>query len=74
MNNILVRLVDMPCSVRGCVTRHFDDDEYYTIMLNSRMSAEMQEKAYLHEMEHINSDDFLSDLSADYIEALRHND
>lgn len=72
MNNILVRLVDMPCSVRGCVVRHFDDDVYYTVMLNSRMSADMQQKTYRHEVEHLDCDDFSSDLTADEIESVRH--
>lgn len=72
MDNILVRLVDMPCSVRGCVVRHYDGEEYYTVMLNSRLSSDMQEKAYLHEITHINNDDFSSNLSADEIESIRH--
>lgn len=73
MDKVLVRLVDMPCSVRGCVVRHFDDDVYYTVMLNSRLSADMQEKAYLHEIEHIEANDFSCDLPADRIETIRHD-
>ena len=69
MDNILVRLVDLPCSVRGCVVK---DDDYYTVLLNSRMSAEMQKKTYKHEIEHIDCEDFSCDLPIDYIESIRH--
>ena len=73
MSNVLVRLVDMPCSVRGCVVRDYDNDEFYTIMINSRLSAEMQKSTYRHEIEHIESDDFSCDLTADEIESIRHD-
>lgn len=72
MRNVLVRFIDMPCSVRGCVVRHYDGDEFYTVMLNSRLSSDMQERVYLHEIEHISNDDFTSGLSADEIESIRH--
>jgi hypothetical protein len=49
-----------------------DADGFCTIVLNSRLSAEMQRKAYLHEIDHIKNDDLYSPLSADQIEAVRH--
>lgn len=72
MNNVLVRLVDLPCSVRGCVVKDFDNEEYYTIMLNSRLSHEANLSSYRHELEHIDCGDFTSGLPTDYIESLRH--
>lgn len=74
MNNVKVAFVDMPCSVRGYVVRHFDDEVFYTIMLNSRMSADMQRQTYHHELKHIAGDDFSCDLDLGYIESVRHND
>ncbi len=72
MNNINVKFMDMPHTVRGCVVRDYDGDEYYTIMINSRMSADMQLSAYRHELEHIDCSDFASDHAVDYIEGIRH--
>ena len=73
MNNVLVRFMDMPPTVRGCCVRHFDDDEYFTILLNSRLSVDMQEKAYRHEIEHIMQNDFSCNLNADQIESIRND-
>lgn len=73
MNNVLVRLVDMPCSVRGCVVKDFDNEDYYTIVLNSRLSHEANLSSYQHEIEHISCDDFSCDLTADEIERIRHD-
>lgn len=72
MNNVMVRLIDMPCTVRGCVVRHIDGEEYYTILLNSHLSADMQRKTYLHELSHIEEGDFSKCVSADCIERMRH--
>lgn len=74
MNNVSVRLMDLPHTIRGCVVRNYDGDEFYTILINSRMSADMQKQAYIHEMEHIECDDFSCNLTADKIESIRHHD
>lgn len=65
-----IRLIDLPCPIRSFV--QMDADGFYTIVLNSRLSAEMQRKAYLHEIDHIESDDLHSHIVADQIEAVRH--
>lgn len=72
--NVNVKYVDLPCTIRGLAVKAYDGGDFYTIMLNSRMSAEMQAKTYRHEMEHIINDDFSSDLPIDYIESIRHHD
>ena len=71
-NNIAVRYCDLPCTVRGFVVRQCEDDEFYTIILNSRLTHEQQQSTYLHELQHITLDDFRSCLSVDQIERLRH--
>jgi hypothetical protein len=69
-----VAFADLPTSIKGMTIRSFDSEgDFYTIVLNSRLSKEQQQSAYEHEMEHINNDDFyLRDCSVDQIEALRH--
>ena len=71
---MMVAYADLPPSIKGMTIRSFDSEgDWYTIVLNSRLSKEQQEEAYEHEMEHINNDDFcLRDCSADHIEAMRH--
>lgn len=66
---INVVLEDLPCSIRGFVLRQ---DDYYTIVLNSRMSHDMQFKSYLHELEHIVERDFRYS-NVDEIENIAHN-
>lgn len=65
-----IRLIDLPCPIRSFVK--MDADGFYTIILNSRLSAEMQLKAYKHEIDHIKNDDLYSPLVADQIEEDRH--
>lgn len=73
MDNISVKLEDLPCSVRGFVVRCFDENEiHYTVILNAKLSDEQQRRTYEHEVEHIRRSDFDSNLSADYIESMRH--
>lgn len=67
---INVKYVDMEPKVRGCVAKN--EDGSYTILLNSRCGRLAQEKAYLHELEHINKEDFDSDEPITEIEARRH--
>ena len=79
-NNAKVILLDLPCAVHGFVVS--DGFDFYTIVLNSRLSYEMQRQAYMHEVSHIeNGDisrmqdinrDLMEDCGADIIEALRH--
>lgn len=51
-----------------------NDDNTYTIMLNSRHNHEQLIKSYQHEIEHIVGDDFYNDKDgADVIEFDAHN-
>lgn len=46
---------DLPTTVRGFV-KH--DPEWDTIVINARMSRDMQVKTIIHELAHIQGDDF----------------
>lgn len=71
MNNyVRVRLVDMPTTVPGFSIQ--TPDGWTTIILNSRCSHSKNLESYRHEMEHIENDDFSSELSVDEIEAVAH--
>ena len=52
---MIVRLADLPTSVRGFVY-HDDDGEIY-IVLNSRLSHEQNLSTYVHELKHISRGD-----------------
>lgn len=70
--NVNVKYLDLPCTIRAMTVKDYDGEDYYTVVLNSRMSRDMHIKSYRHEMEHISSNDFDSQYSADYIESIRH--
>ena len=63
-------LVDLPGTIKAFVAK--DTDDFYTIYLNSRLSHEQNVVSFIHEMEHIENDDFYSDLTSDQIERVRH--
>lgn len=69
MQEIYVEYHDLPTTIRGFSR---ETSEGYVIVINSRMSSDMQLRAYKHELEHIKNDDFNSHKSVDVIEALRH--
>lgn len=79
-NCVRVVLVDMPTSVHGFIVS--DGFDFYTVVLNPRLSKEMQTKTYFHEISHITNGDFsrmqdinrdlMESLSADQIENIRH--
>ena len=52
---MIIRLADLPTSVRGFVY-HDDDGETY-IVLNSRLSHEQNLSTYVHELKHIRRGD-----------------
>ena len=50
-DDIRILLTDLPTSVKGFV--YLDSTYQYVIVLNSRMSKEIQQKTYRHELDHI---------------------
>ena len=70
---MIIGLEELPCRIGGFVRETCEPDgDYYTIILNSRLSYERQCDAYTHEMEHILNDDFYSERSVAAIEKERH--
>ena len=67
-----VILADLPEHIKGMTVRTFDEEECYTIVLNSRLSWEQQLETYRHELNHIADADFNLDCSPDTIEWLKH--
>lgn len=54
-----VRLMDMPCTIKAFVA--MDEDGFNNIYVNSKLSREEQQRAVLHEINHIARDDFYSE-------------
>ncbi len=62
MSDIRIRYQIMPCSVHAFTVR--EDVGSYDVYINPNISHEAQLKAYQHEVEHIEKDDFsLDDVS-----------
>ena len=61
---INVQYFDLPCTVHGLIRENEDDS--YTIILNSRDTRERNLKAYQHEIEHLRH----GDLDADNVQKI----
>ncbi|MFP3154428.1 hypothetical protein LQZ18_08365 [Lachnospiraceae bacterium ZAX-1] len=68
--DINLHLMDMPSTVSGYTV--INPDSSYTIFLNARLTYERQLAAYMHEMEHIQENDFENEIEVNYIEDYRH--
>jgi len=64
--NIIVRLVSMPASVRGFTIA--DQDGNYNVYINRALTRESQQDTYLHELRHIERGDLYSDKPVSEIE------
>ena len=60
----------MPCSISSNIVDNGDGS--YTLYLNSRLSYEKNLEGYLHEMKHINNNDFNSFEDIQKIESRTH--
>ena len=60
LDNYTVRLLDMPCSVKAMTA--MDEEGYFNIYINSKLSREAQRKAVKHELVHIRNEDFYNNL------------
>ena len=69
MDDVFVYLVDMPNKARAVTVPCGDCD--YTVYVNSKLTFEMQEEAFHHEMKHINNRDFDGDRDVDELERER---
>lgn len=70
MDDVFVRYFDLPGTIHSYVAKCKDGS--YTIIINSRLSDEMQRLAYYHELKHINNGDYDKTCSADMIEIFAH--
>jgi hypothetical protein len=62
----VVRLVDLPSRVGGLVA--MDEEGFYNIYLNSRLTRERQRKALRHELKHIADDDMYNERPIEIVE------
>lgn len=65
-----VILLNDACGVPGSVWHNSDDS--YTIFIDAKLSEERQKKIFLHEMRHIQGNDFEKD-NVQEIETIAHN-
>lgn len=73
MNEVRVIYADLPPRIKGMLVKTFDEEECYTIVINSQLNAEQQRAAYEHEVKHMKARDFDEvDKTADQIEMVRH--
>lgn len=68
MTDVIVRLIDLPCRVRGMTTPN--DDGSYNVYINSRLDAVAQRLALEHELRHVRRGDFYRAASIDEIESV----
>ena len=66
--NINVQILDFGNSFPAAVT--INDNGSFIISLNARLSYERRLEAYLHEIRHIQNQDFYGDMSVDEVEAV----
>ncbi|MBS5480710.1 MAG: hypothetical protein KHX46_06180 [Clostridiales bacterium] len=64
-----IRYIALPATVRAMTVR--DGDGHYNIYINTQLSAEQQQDALLHEMQHLLRDDFDSARTFEQAEAYR---
>ena len=63
---VVVRLVNLPWGVHGCVSPN--DDGTFNVYLNARETREGNREAYLHEVGHIIRGDFWNGLPIEEVE------
>lgn len=68
MEEMIVRLRDLPCGMNGITI--LDNDGNYNVYINARLSVDDQRKAYQHELRHIARDDFYNEMTIQEAEEL----
>jgi hypothetical protein len=56
VDDVIIRIVDMPPGANAVTT--LDNDGRANIYINSRLNTDAQQRALLHEIKHIERDDF----------------
>ena len=71
LDNCITIFQNLPYKIKGFAVYNSNED-YYTIVLNSRLSYDQNLKTYIHELKHITNNDFYSGLSATILESIAH--
>ncbi len=71
MDNFMVVYDNLPHKINA-FTMHHSIDDFYTIILNSRISCDCAQRAFEHELRHIKNNDFDKNKSVNEIETLAH--
>lgn len=71
LDNYHTIFLNLPNKIRGFAVYNTCED-FYTIVLNSRLSYAQNIKTYFHELEHITNNDFYSTLDVNTLESLAH--
>lgn len=69
MDEYKVRLVDLPPRVGGLVS--MDEEGFYNVYINSRLTRERQREALRHELDHIAEDDLYNTRPIEVVENKR---
>lgn len=69
MGEVFVRLMSLAPNIGGFAKKNADDT--HTIVINSKLSNEMQRRTLMHELQHIDGSDFESEEDAVEIEKSR---
>ena len=59
MNDIIVRIEDLPCGTNGVTVVAENGD--YNVYINAKLSEVEQQRTYRHEVQHIIKNQFYSD-------------
>lgn len=71
MDNYNIIYGNLPYKVRG-FTMHNGSDDFYTIILNARMSYSQNKLTLKHELQHISNGDIFSGRDVNFIENYTH--
>jgi len=71
IENYITIFRNLPYKINGFIIYDAEDD-YYTIVLNSRSSYEQNRKTFEHEIQHILNNDFSNYRDVNLLEAVMH--
>lgn len=71
VENYITIFRNLPYKINGFIIYDAEDD-YYTIVLNSRSSYEQNRKTFEHEIQHILNNDFSNYRDVNLLEAIMH--
>jgi hypothetical protein len=71
MDNYNVIYANLPVSING-FTMHDAEDDFFTVVLNAKMSYMTNIETFKHELQHITNDDFVRFKNVGHIERNAH--